>query len=46
MSGSSTRCGPSRLWYFRFLITPQDHPNVIKLFEIYQDPENVYLVQE
>jgi len=21
-----------------------DHPNVIKLFEIYEDPENVYLV--
>ena len=24
----------------------QDHPNVIKLFEIYEDQENVYLVQE
>lgn len=23
-----------------------DHPNVIKLFEIYEDQENVYLVQE
>jgi calcium-dependent protein kinase len=23
-----------------------DHPNVIKLFEIYEDEENVYLVQE
>jgi len=23
-----------------------DHPNVIKLFEIYEDKKNVYLVQE
>ena len=23
-----------------------DHPNVIKLFEIYEDPSNIYLVQE
>lgn len=23
-----------------------DHPNIIKLFEVYEDEENVYLVQE
>ena len=23
-----------------------DHPNVIKLFEVYEDPRNIYLVME
>lgn len=31
---------------FISLIKLQDHPNVIKLFEIYEDKTNVYLVQE